>query len=58
MKITIRFCFIGYDKADVMVTLPVHSTNVVAIQKAAGYNTIGILKLHIRWLKYTKIVNS
>ncbi|CAB4015940.1 A disintegrin and metallo ase with thrombospondin motifs 6, partial [Paramuricea clavata] len=48
----------GYDKADVMVTLPVHSTNVVAVQKAAGYNLIGIqttegeyLILHHTWSK-------
>ncbi|XP_028401263.1 A disintegrin and metalloproteinase with thrombospondin motifs 18-like [Dendronephthya gigantea] len=32
----------GYEKADVMVTLPVHSTNVVAVQKDISYNMIGI----------------
>jgi hypothetical protein len=38
-----------------MVTLPVHSTNVVAVQKAAGYNQIGILKLYILRIDYCMI---
>ena len=46
------FCFIyaGYNNADVMVTLPVHSANVVAMQKGIGYNQIGMYSfVYLLW---------
>jgi hypothetical protein len=42
VKLIFTFVLKGDAAADVMVTLPVQSTNVVAMQKSAAYNTIGI----------------